>query len=204
MEPLKSTKDQSLFVQAALALDSDFAELERLSGQLERLPIESDSGLEQARKALTRFSECGSRIGEGVKILAKELEDSRSRAERAAQIVSERAVAIQKRFEQTEQMLARFRSLGEMAGKINAAVVQLQKPTQSGELSAEEKALLAKHMPEIDSNLAILLDETRKLREDAGAVNMKALEREADSMAQSLQSVRQKLSSMNPRPHLVN
>lgn len=64
-------KDLSPFGQHALKLDSDFRELEELCGQIERLDLESDFGLDRAKQLLTKFSECGLRIGDGVQGFAK-------------------------------------------------------------------------------------------------------------------------------------
>ncbi|MFL5814980.1 MAG: hypothetical protein ACJ763_15500, partial [Bdellovibrionia bacterium] len=67
------SKVLSSFAEAALSLDKDFTELDTLSGQLERLDLNSDSGLERAKEILAKFGECGGRIGDGVQKLAKEL-----------------------------------------------------------------------------------------------------------------------------------
>jgi hypothetical protein len=190
---LQSVKNLSAFGESAIKLDGDFSELERLSGELDRLPIESESGLERARLLMARFSECSQRIGSGIQLMASSLEESRARAENAVQIVSVRAAVIQTRQQETERMLERFQALGEMVRKITTAVSQIQKPAGM-ELSDEERTLLMKHMPELNSQLEILINEAGKLKNDAQTVNMKTLERNADSLQQSLQAVRQKLN----------
>ena len=68
------------------------------------------------------FTECGGRIEEGVRILSSELEANRHRAEKAAAIVSSRADLIKNRQDETEKMLDRFRSLGEMARELNTEI----------------------------------------------------------------------------------
>src|SRR4051794_29616402 len=112
----------SSFGQAALALDNDFSELDRLGGQIERLEFESDAGFEKMQQLLTRFSECGQRIGEGVQTLARSLEEARGRAEKAATFVSERANQVHERHLEREQMFDRFRVLGESVRSVSSAV----------------------------------------------------------------------------------
>ena len=79
---MSSSKEMSPFAQSALALDFDFRELDRLSGQLERCSLESDQDFEHARKLLAAFGDAGQRIGMGVQLLAKNLEEARQRAEK--------------------------------------------------------------------------------------------------------------------------
>ncbi len=55
-------KNLSSFARSALALGEEFSQLQRLSGELERLPIDTDNGLEWGRLLLARFSECGQRF----------------------------------------------------------------------------------------------------------------------------------------------
>jgi uncharacterized membrane protein len=182
------------FADSAINLDSAFTELEELSGQIERLDIESDSGLERAKQLLGKFAEAGQRIGDGVQVLAKSLEDSRSRAEAAAQIVSARAGDIQKRQEENDQMLSRFGALGESVKKISEKIIQFKKP--AGEkLSEDERDALTKQLPELDSQLSGLIDEAQGLRVDAQQLKLKSVERNADSLSQTLLSARRKLSS---------
>jgi hypothetical protein len=191
---LTPSKDLTEFAQSAVALDGDFSELQRFSQQLSELTIESDHGLEQGRKILQKFSECGERIGQGIQVLARTLNESRERAEQAAQIVAERAAAIQARHDQNEHMLSRFQALGEMVKKITVAVGQFQKPA-GGKFSDEEKALLTQHMPELNTQLGVLLDESKKLKDDAKEANLKSLEKNADSLNQSLTSVKNRLNN---------
>lgn len=189
----QNLKNLSAFGQAALTLDSDFTELEQLSGQLERLDIDSDNGLERGRQLLGRFGECGSRIGEGVQGLATNLEASRARAEAAAGTVAVRAAMIQARVELSEAMLKKFSALGEMVRGVTVAMGTVKKLTSS-ELSYEDRTMLLKHLADLDTQLALLIAEARVLKDEARAVNLKTIERNADSLGQSLDAARRKLS----------
>lgn len=203
---LKNIKNLSTFGQAALNLDNDFEELEQLSGQLGRLEIESESGMDKAKELLTAFSETANRLGGSMQELAKSLEEARARAEQATEVVAARAVAIQARQQENEHMMQRFQTLGETVRKVSGAVAQLQKPSDGRKLSDEEKDLLLKNLPEINSQLGVLTEEACKLKDDARTARMKTLEKNADALGQSLTAVRSKLSGLvnenAPKPQL--
>src|SRR4051812_13284852 len=99
----------SPFGEAALKLDADFTEVERLASQVEQVDVHSDIGLERAIKLLKHFSECGQRIAEGIQVMAKSLEEARARTEAAANLVAARATEVQKRKEEEDQGLEGFR-----------------------------------------------------------------------------------------------
>jgi hypothetical protein len=204
MEPMAQPadkKDLSPFGVAALELDADFVELERLSGQLERLSIESESGLERAQRLLVKFGECGQRIGEGVTRFSKALEEAHARAEKAAQAVAVRAVAVKERRQESDELLERFRVLGTMVGEITAFLARYRKPPGNA-LSAEERHSIARQIPEIDARLGTLIDEAAKLKTDAQRSRMRGLERDADSLGQTLLSARRKLTEFIKNPAL--
>jgi hypothetical protein len=188
-------KNLTAFAEAALNLDAEFQQLEQLGGQIDRLTIDSDSGLDRAKLLLGRFGECGSRIGEGVQNLAKELEAARARAEKAAELVSARAAAVQARQEAATGLLSRFQTLGEMAGKISSAVTQLRDSTD-GAMTEEQRSLLISRLPEVNSQLDVLIEEALRIKEDAIAANLTTLERNADSLGQSLRHARGRLNSV--------
>ena len=192
---MNTTKNKpvSLFLQSALALEEDFSQFARLSAQLENLSIESEHGLEQSKKLLLKFSECGERIGEGVQALAKTLNESRLQAEANALTVSARAELIQARSVVQDRMLERFQLLGESVRTVTTGVSKLKKP-DGAKLTPEEKAELAQHLPGLTTQLGVLVDESRKLKEDAAAANMVGLEKNAHSLSQTLHSVQNRLA----------
>ena len=189
----------SPFGQVALALDAEFTQFNELSGQIDRLDIDSESGLERGKKLLAAFSECGERVGTGIQELAKQLDVARTQAESAAEIVTARASAIQKRHEESERLLVKFQTLADMVRKVTTAVAQLQKPA-GGKLSDEDRAHLVQFLPEINTQLGVLFDEASKLQEEASAAKNKTVERNADYLRQSLQAIRGRLSLVADLP----
>lgn len=187
------TKSLSAFAQSALALDDEFNQFERLSRELERLSIHSDKGLERARALLGELDQCGQRIGKGMQTLATALDGSREQTEKAAQIVSSKSMAVQERQRETEQMLGRVKALGDMARQITTSVAQLRQPSVT-DLSDADKQQIASRLPEINGQLGFLVEEARKLADDAQTANMKDLERHAQSLKQTLQAARNRLN----------
>jgi chromosome segregation ATPase len=188
----KNLKELSPFAQAALKLDEDFQELERLAGSLERAEIDSDAGLERSRDLLGKFGECSSRIGSEIQALASSLEDSRSRAEKAAGSAAQRAALIQERMTRTNSLNERFKNLAEMVRMVSDGIAQFKKPGGQ-QMTEEERKFLSGKLPELDSQMSDLGAQALKLKEEARQENMKLLEKNADSLGQTLESARQKL-----------
>jgi len=188
-------KDLSPFGLSAVALDADFVELERLSRQIERIELDSDSGLERAQRLLVKFAECGQRVANGATGFSRVLEEARARAEKAAQVVSVRAAEVQERQQENDRMLERFRLLSQAVGQITALLAPFRKDAGSV-LSQEDRVLIQQQIPEIDSQLGTLVEEAFKLKNDARDAKMRTLERNADSLAQTLTSARRKLNEL--------
>ncbi len=188
---MKNSKDSSLFVTSALALDADFSEMERLADQLESLSIESEYGFDQSCKLLTRFGSCGERIGNGIQILAKELETARVRAEASAARVAVILEQVQKRKQANDKLTERFQTLGEMVKTVNASVVNL-----TAKVDGTEKETLKTHLPTITAQLSVLMDEANRLKEDSKNANLKQMEKNAFALGQSLLSVKNKIATL--------
>lgn len=188
---------QSPFGQAALALDGDFVLFERLSTELESLSLNSEKGLERARALLLQFGECGTRIGDGMQVLSTELMAAQQRTEKAAQLVSQKALEVQQRQGETEGLLTRFKTLGDMVKQVTTLVGQLKQP--DADITPEQQQVLATRLPEINGQLGILVDEAKKLMDDAHKANLKTLESNADSLRQSLAATRHRLNQFVER-----
>ena len=198
MATANSAPPMSPFGQIALKLNESFEELDRLSGQMERLSIESDSGLEKGKQILVKFSECSMSIVGDIQTLAKTLEESRIRAEKAAQYVASRANAIQARHDETERLTGRFQSLADKVRELSGTIASLKKP--AGEkITAEDQKRMGAKLPGLDGDLADLTDEAARLQIEAREANMKTLERDAESLGQSLASARRKLAAHAPQ-----
>ena len=109
----KSKDDMSAFARAALALDVRFEEFCRLSAELERVSTDSDSGLDRARILLKDLNECREGFTPASQDMARALEDARARTAQAAEKVEAKEQSVQERISHVDQMLSRYRLLGE-------------------------------------------------------------------------------------------
>lgn len=181
---MHSVKDKSEFAQAALALDSDFEELERLAGQIDRNELESDQDFEHVTRLLGRFAECGGRIGAGVQRLAQELEQARVRAEKAAELVGARSITVQQRREASQKMLESFQALALKARGLTESMQAVK---------SQDREALLESLPSINHELDVLSEDVARLEQDATAHGLKGLAKNAGAMRQSLQAARDKL-----------
>lgn len=195
----KNKDDLSAFARAALALDVRFEEFCRLADELERVSTESDTGLERARILLKDLAECRESFTPASQDMARALEDARQRTAAAAEMVEIKEQAVQNRVAHVDQMLSRYRLLGDTVRRVTTAVSELKQSPEGG-LSAAERSLLASKMPEINSQMAIVVDEAKRLMDDARAANMKILERNCDSLRQSVQASIHRFSQLSSSP----
>lgn len=174
----------SPFGRLAVQLDHEFSELNRLSGQMERMDIESDTELERAIKILNQFAEHGQNVTNGIQEFNKALLDAREQAEKAAQIVGERVGLVQQRKDEREQMQLKLSHLGEKAKQMTADL---------SNFSREDKQQLIAQLQALDVQLADLMNEAQSIKAEANEARMKSIERDAQSLYGMLQSARQKI-----------
>ncbi|MFL5815342.1 MAG: hypothetical protein ACJ763_17325, partial [Bdellovibrionia bacterium] len=132
--------------------------------------------------------------------LAKELDEARVRAEKAANSVSARATEIQERQQAHDRLSEKFHTLTEMVRKVSTLIAELKK-AEGQKMTDEEKAIVTQRLPEFESQLSLLVDEAQKLKNEAQEANMKTLVRNADSLSQTLLSAKRKISSLTPTLH---
>lgn len=186
------------FGEAALALDREFLELEKLAKKIERLSLQSDQGVERVVSLINEAEEARERLMNNMQTMASALEDARGRSEAAIRTISERAVAINERQRTTEKLAARFQQLGEMVRQINAAMAQL-KPAE-GAISAEQRALLEQSLPDFNNQMNVLVEEAKKIMAEAAEANLVSIQRNADSLRQALDAARQRLNLLAHKP----
>lgn len=189
-------KDASPLVQSVIALDAHFSELERVGSKLNEMALKSESQFEMARKLLGIFAQTGQDMTEEVRRLAIQLQEVQARASAISERVGERAELIALRNDDQQMKMEQFRQLGEKVREFNNQVSQLRQP-EGVELTDDDKRKIAERLKEFDSQLDPLIDEACGLRKYAAESKMKSLEQNADSLAQTLQSVRSKIRSLS-------
>jgi hypothetical protein len=172
----KAKKDSAL-VKSVLALDNYLAELERIGTKINSTDMSRDVDIEFVQKLMTRFAECGEGISQEVANLAANLQEAQARADAVAKGVAKQAEALRARRKEIDEKFEAFRLLGEKARELNTSI---------GKASVEE----------VEAQLGALIDELQSLRETARGSRMKALEKNVESLAQSLQAARKKLRDL--------
>lgn len=192
----KPQRPTSSLAQAALELEEAFAQFERLSGQLEEVAINSDAGLIQAQKILAKFGEYGEKIAANMQLLSTTLESARARAEKAAVLVTNKAALVQARKIETQAILDRFLQLKDMVAKVTAVIGELNQ-LKKNKTAQDEINLLQERLPELDTQLEILLEESRKIRQSAQDAHMNSLQKNAATLAQGVQAARRQLKEFS-------
>jgi len=192
----KNERDSPL-VNSVLALQHHLSELERVGAKINSTNLTGDIDVEFIQKLMNRFAECGQGISEEVQNFSMHLQDAQARAESVAQEVSRQAEVFKIRRDEQNEKLEQFRLLGERVGEINAAISLFRRPPGQG-FTDEDRAALASNIPGLQGQLAALITELQDLRNSARGSRMRALERNAESLAQSLQAVQAKLRDLIP------
>jgi chromosome segregation ATPase len=183
--PNKDNRESAL-VKSVLALDNYLAELERVGGKINSTDMTSDFDIEFVQKLMARFAECGQGVSEEVAKLSTELVEAQTRAEAVAKGVSQQAELFKVRRTEQDEKLEQFRVLGEKVRELNTTMSGLR----------NDRAKLKADLPGFQTQLDALIEELHNLRNSARLSRMKALEKNAESMAQSLQAARKKLSDL--------
>ena len=192
----KAKRDSPL-VKSVLALDNYLAELERIGTKINSADMASDVDVEFIQKLMTRFAECGQGISEEVTNLSAQLQEAQARAEAVAKGVSSQAALLNVRRNEQNEKLEQFRILGEKVRDLNTAISHFRPPHGDG-MTAEDRAKLTSSIPAFEAKLTTLIEELQTLRESARNSRMRALEKNAESLVQTLQVVRKKLRELSP------
>jgi DNA repair ATPase RecN len=132
---------------------------------------------------MTRFTECGHGVATEVMNLSREVQEAQARAESVSQGVGRQAELFNVRLNEQNEKLEAFRSLGEKVRVLNTTIGRLR----------DDREELVSNIPAFEAQLSSLIEEADSLRQSAHASGMRALEKNAESLMQTLQAVRQKL-----------
>ena len=193
----KSNPESSSLVKAVVALDNYLTELERVGTKINSADMTSDFDVEYIQKLMTRFAECGQGVSEEVTKLSLHLHEARARAEAVAQGVSSQAELFNNRRNEQNEKWEQFRVLGERVRELNAAIGEFRSAKGHG-LTPEERSKLSAEVPAFDAQLAALIHELQDLRKSARDSRMRSLEKNVESLIQTLQAVQTKFREMRP------
>ncbi len=186
------------FGRLALKLDNDFSELSRLGSQIAKVDIESDSGLDHAIKILNLVAQHGKNIADGMQEFSKCLLEARERSEAAIQVVGERAQLVQQRRQKQDQLDQRLRQVEEEVKTVNASLAGFKRQGKN-ELSEEEKRQITADLERLQNPTLGFIESAQAIKAEAGRLKFKRVEREAQSMIDTLQATRRKINLVTRR-----
>ena len=188
-------EDLSPFGRLALSLDGDFTELQRLAGQIEELDVESESELDRALKLLKRFSEHGQKIGGSMQEFSASLEDARQRSEAAAKSAAAVAQKVQERVRQREELQDSLQLVEREIQAANAGLTASKTP-EGRAPSKEEELQIKAQFEGLLRRMPGFISAAQVIKDQAAAQNFKRIERDAESMLDTLQALQSKLKSI--------
>lgn len=178
----KPNQDSPL-VAAVLALQETLNEFERVGQKITMADLTADVDVEYIQKLMARFSESGERISQEVANLSIHLQEARTRAEAVTENVSRQAQVFERRRNEIGKRLEQFRLIGERIRELNLTIRQSEN-AETSDISA------------LRGQLGSLIEEFQALKESARDSRMKALEKDAESLGQSLQALQARLHSL--------
>ena len=177
-------KRESPLVKSVLALDAYLTDLERIGAKITATDMAADFDLDYVQKLMNRFAESGQGVADEVTNLSTQLREAQSRAEAVAQEVLRQAELLNVRSNELNAKLEEFRILGGRVRDLNAQIRDAR------------GAELASHLPAFEAQLTGLIEELQNLQKSAKNSRMKTLEKNAESLVQTLQAMRTKLRGM--------
>lgn len=190
------TNRNSPLVTSVLALDNYLSELERIGGKINAADLQEDFDVDHIQKLMSRFAECGKGISEEVANLSAHLQQAQIRAEGIARGVSQQAEILNTRRLEQNDKVEEFRRLGERVRDLNAVIAKFRAPNRD-RLNDTERAQLKAELPAFEAQLNAVIEELQNLRSSAREAHMKGLEKNAESLVQTLRAAQQKLHSLS-------
>jgi hypothetical protein len=191
----KTIKNPSPLVQAVLALDEHFADLNRLASRIDEIDMKSNFDFEQSERLIRHFAETGNEITHDISRFVAVLNEARAQAEAAATKVAEKADFLKGRKDDVQEKLSRFQVLSDKVSLLNESLLQFKRP-EGEALSDQDRMELKSRLGEIAGELQGLIDEAEALKNVGTESKIRTLEQNADAMRQSLMAVRQKISGL--------
>lgn len=186
-------EDLTPFGRAAVTLDREFAELARVGEQIARVDVESDGGLDQGVKLLNRAAQHGQSIADAMLEFSRSLQEARDASDAAMKAVSERAELIRQRRQREEELQRRLDQLKEDLTAAGAGLARSSPPAAGG-LSDQDKRRIAAELEKLLEPMSRFIAAGRAIKDEAARSRFRRVERQADSIIDSLESSRRKLS----------
>lgn len=190
--PALRLDDLTAFGRQALKLDTEFSALARVGAQIQRLDLDTESGLEKAVRLLNEFAQHGTNVSAGIAGFAQAIRDAQAQAEATAKEVGARATIIQARKAQQNQVRDRLLALEKKVQAVNASLAGFKKDGNVP-FSPEEQQRIKGQLDGINGELKAFLDDAQAIRDAARQAKFKSVERDAQALFDALRSSCRKL-----------
>ncbi len=193
---MKSKDNLSPLGLQAIELDTLFSEMQRLSAQIEKSPIDTESDFQLAIKLLNRFTEKAMAIEGTIGLFAQHLQKAREDSDTAVKIVSEKAQLIQQRKQDTDGLQEKLNELGIRVRDVVAALAKFNKPA-----TEEEKSQIPIELQSVELKLTDFINEADSIKNQAHEMKCKDAFRSAESLHATLQNAKAKLGAVISSVH---
>jgi chromosome segregation ATPase len=194
----KSQDRTSEFIAAGLAIEQHLRRLEELSISVRKIRLHTEKSITHAARELQDALQQQEQLGEGLRALGEAMVRIQQRQQVAIESLGARAVEIQKRLAKRNEYMERFAALGTQAGEVTGLLqtLSVDKSVDNGNGAAVVDT--ASVLRDVDSRLAVILDEAEALAVAAEADDFPEVVREADALKQRLGAARARLQQVSP------
>ena len=186
-------EDLTPFGRVAVKLSQELADLALAGEQIAGVNLHSDRGLDDGIKILNRVALSGESVAATMQEFAASLQEARDRADAAIKLVSERAQVIQQRRQQQDQLQEKLNQLKAAVKEAGASLACFAQPA-SGAPSEEDKRRIAVELERIQAPMTRFIEAAQTIKAEAARSNFTRLERQADSIIDSLNASRRKIA----------
>jgi chromosome segregation ATPase len=180
-------KNAEPLTDAAAQIEQQLSHFERLLTELAR-PISTEKALQRARVALEECSSCEEKLAGHLTAFAQAIQSIQERQQRCMELLHERANQVQARHTDRSTLIERMAQLGQRTSEVSKPIASLG----DGAWDTVTPDLLAS-VSEVSTRLESAIDEAGQILSTAREADWTDLARDADSLKQQLQSVRNQL-----------
>jgi chromosome segregation ATPase len=187
------TETQSPLQAAVLALDEELERFEHLADAAQRTPLTSERNLEKAASAINQAAESQQRVHGHIQALIDAITQARQKHDATAETLVKTRDLVQERGEAFQRRLGRFAQLGKEAADISAFVKTL------GELKGKPNGAVVAELTQVQERMTKVVDGAGALAKEAEGEAMEDLARQCDSLRQQVQSALNKVTLLREK-----
>jgi hypothetical protein len=187
----KSADQVSELVRCAEVVERELRRLEELSRSARKQELSSEKNIARAARGLQQALEQQARLAQDLRGLGQAMLGMQARQEAAMAPLEARANEIQSRMARHSEHMQRFAALGMKAKDTVAALLEISSSSDDGQGSHEASLLI-----DADARVRGLVDESKAIAEAARADEFPDIAREAHSLEQRVQAMRERLSQL--------